>query len=157
MKGKTSSTKKFGIISSRGGHLFQLYQLKPWWVKYDRFWATLPGDDVTSMLSGEKVYFGFAPESRNIINAFRNTLLAVKILLKERPTHLISCGAGIAPPFFYVGKLLGIKLIFIEPYDFISYSSLSGKLVSPIVDAYLVQHKGQKKFFNKAIYRGAIL
>lgn len=145
------------IITSRGGHLFQMYRLKSWWSQYQRFWVTFPGDDVSSLLQGEKIYYGYFPESRNILNAVRNLFLAAWIVYKERPTVLISCGAGIAPPFFYVGKLIGIKLIFIEPYDFIRYPSLSGRMVEPIVDEYLVQHDFQLHFSKKAKYRGATL
>ncbi len=148
---------KIGIITSRGGHLFQMYRLKPWWGKHDRFWATFQGEDVSSILKNEKIYYGHQPESRNTVNAIRNFFLAIKIIRKEKPTILISCGAGIAPPFFYVGKLLGIKLIFIEPYDFIAYPSVSGRLVAPIVDQLLVQHTEQLRFFRRAKYKGALL
>jgi beta-1,4-N-acetylglucosaminyltransferase len=150
-------TPKIGIVTSCGGHLFQMYQLKPWWKKYNHFWVTFHKDDASSMLTREHVYYAYYPESRNILNAIRNFFLAFKILLKEKPTVLVSCGAGIAPPFFYVGKLLGIKLIFIEPYDFIMYPSLSGRLVAPIVDELLVQHKEQLRFFRHAKYKGALL
>jgi len=150
-------TNKIGIITSRGGHLFQMYQLKPWWEKHGRFWVTFSGSDVSSLLKNEKIYYGYQPESRNIVNAIRNFFLAIKILQKEKPTILVSCGAGIAPPFFYVGKLLGIKLIFIEPYDFINYPSLSGKMIAPIVDELLVQQKEQLRFFRNAKYKGALL
>jgi beta-1,4-N-acetylglucosaminyltransferase len=149
--------KKIGIITSKGGHLYQMFCLKPWWEKYDRFWVTFSGEDVLSMLSGERIYYGHYPESRNIGNAIKNTLLAIKILVKEKPDMLISCGAGIAPPFFYIGKLIGIKLVFIEPYDFIQYPSLSGRLVSLIVDEMLVQHEMQRKYYRKAKYIGSIL
>lgn len=148
---------KIGLITSKGGHLFQLYQIKDWWSRYDRFWVTFTGEDTKSLLEGERVYFGFYPESRNLFNALRNFFLSSKILLKERPNLLISTGAGIAPPFFLVGKLLGIKLIFIEPYDFIKYPSLSGRLVYPIVDKFLVQHKRQKRFYKKGEYWGTTL
>ena len=37
---------KIGLITSRGGHLFQVYQLKKWWSKYDRFWITGEGEGV---------------------------------------------------------------------------------------------------------------
>lgn len=153
----TSNQPKIAIISSRGGHLYQMYRLKDWWRRYDRFWVTFPGDDVSSLLKKERIYYGYYPESRNILNAICNTVLAIRILMNERPTMLISCGAGIAPPFFYIGKLLGIKLIFIEPYDFIAYPSLSGKLIAPIVDELLVQHKEQLRFFCHAKYKGALL
>ncbi len=155
--GITSNQPKIAIISSRGGHLYQMYRLKPWWKKINHFWVTFPGEDASSMLKKEMIYYGYQPESRNVVNAIRNVFLAVKILRKEKPTVLISCGAGIAPPFFYIGKLLGIKLIFIEPYDFIAYPSLSGRLIAPIADYFLVQHKTQKRFYKNAIYKGALL
>ena len=148
---------KIGIITSRGGHLFQMYRLKPWWKRHDHFWVTFQGEDVSSILKNEKVYYGYQPESRNALNAIRNLLLAINILGKEKPSLIISCGAGIAPPFFYIAKFLGIKTVFIEPYDFIAYPSLSGRLVAPIVDLLLVQHTEQLRFFRRAKYKGALL
>lgn len=148
---------KIGIVTSRGGHLFQLYQLKEWWQDYDRFWLTGQGKDFEFFLRKERVYFGYFPESRNLFNAFRNLFLGFKILLKEKPDLLISCGAGIAPPVFLVGKILGCKLIFIEPYDFIAYPSLSGKMVSLLVDKLLIQNLEQRKFFKKAEFWGSTL
>lgn len=148
---------KIGLITSRGGHLYQLYQLKKWWQKHYHFWVTFPGSDVVSLLKNEKIYYAYYPESRNIINAIRNTYLAVKILCKERPDVLVSCGAGIAPPFFYIGKMMGMKLIYIEPFDFIAYPTLTGKIVQPIVDELLVQHPNQIKYYQKAKFKGSIL
>lgn len=157
LDGKINLEMKIGLITSRGGHLFQLYQIKDYWSHYNRFWVTFAGEDSKFLLKKERVYFGFYPESRNLINAFRNFFLAFKVLLKEKPNLLISAGAGIAPPFFYVGKLLGVKLIFIEPYDFIKYPSLSGRLVYPITDKILVQHKRQKRFYKKSQYWGGTI
>lgn len=148
---------KIGLVTSRGGHLFQLYQLKDWWKNYDRFWITGRGGDSDYLLKGEKVYYAFFPESRNIFNAVRNFFFGLKVLLAKRPNLLISCGAGIAPPVFLAGKILGAKLIFIEPYDFIKYPSLSGRLVYPLVDKMLVQHLVQKKFYSKTELWGATL
>lgn len=148
---------KIGLITSRGGHLFQLYQLRDWWQKYDRFWVTGRGGDSDYLLKKERVYYGYFPESRNLFNAIRNFFLALKILGKEKPSLLISTGAGIAPPFFLAGKLLGCKLVFLEPYDFVEYPSLSAKLVVPLVDKLLVQHQEQRAFFRRAEYWGAVL
>jgi beta-1,4-N-acetylglucosaminyltransferase len=148
---------KIGIITSRGGHLFQMYRLKPWWEKYDHFWVTFPGDDVSSLLKNERTYYGFFPESRNVGNAVKHLFLARKILLWEKPTVLISCGAGIAPPFFYIGKLLGISLIFIETYDYITRPTVSGRLIQPVADYMLIQNTLQREFYKRAIFRGATL
>ena len=148
---------KIGLISSRGGHLFQLYQLKDWWKRYPRFWVTDRGEDSDYLLRNEKAYYGYFPESRNLFNAIRNFFLAFKILRKEKPNLLVSCGAGIAPPFFYVGKILGCKLIFIETFTFVKRPTLSGKIIYPIANLFLIQHKDLKKFYPKAKYWGRIL
>jgi beta-1,4-N-acetylglucosaminyltransferase len=148
---------KIGIITSNGGHLFQLYQLKKWWSKYPHFWVTNKGKDTDFFLKKEKVFYGFFPEQRNLTNAIKNFFLAWKILIKEKPQILISCGAGIAPPFFLVGKILGCKLIYIESYDFIKYPTLSAKIISHFTNLMLVQHSCQKKFFKNAKYWGKTL
>ena len=148
---------KIGLIASRGGHLFQLNQLKPFWKKYNRFWVTDRGLDTDYFLKNEKRYFGFFPDSRNIINAVRNLFLAVRILRKEKPDILLSGGAGVAIPFFIIGKLFfKTKLIFIESFDFVSYPSLTGKIVYNFVDLFLIQHDFQKKWYPKAKYWGGL-
>lgn len=134
-----------------------MYRLRPWWRRHDRFWVTFKGVDTTSLLTRERVYFGYEPDTRNIVNAFRHAVLAIRVLRKERPDIVISCGAGIAPPFFYIAKFLGIKTVFIEVYDLLAHASLSGKLIAPIVDIMLVQHEQQKKFYPHAAFEGAIL
>lgn len=148
---------KIGLITSKGGHLFQLYQLQKCWSKYNRFWVTDKGEDVNYLLSNERVYYGFFPESRNVQNFILNLFLSFKIIIKEKPDVLVSTGAGIAVPFFYFAKFLKIKLIFIEPYDFIAYPSLTSKLIHPIVSHYLVQHRSQKSFFKDAKLIGPLL
>lgn len=157
MVSEMKTALKIGLITSKGGHLFQLHQLKPFWRQYRRFWVTFKGKDVNYLLKKEKIYFGYYPESRNVLNAFRNLILAFKILRKERPDLLVSAGAAIAPPFFLAGKLMGCKLIFIEPYDFVNFPSLSGRLVYRLADKFIIQQKCQRKFFPKAEYWGATL
>ena len=148
---------KICLVSSSGGHLFQLYQLKSFWQGKKRFWVSFKTQDVTSLLDGERVFFAHYPESRNALNTIKNFFLAFDILRKERPEVIISCGAAIAPPFFLAGKILGIKSIYIEPVDFIKKPSLAGQLSYFLADLFLIQDKKQKKFFPKAHYWGATL
>jgi len=148
---------KIGLVTSRGGHLFQLYQLKGWWKNYNHFWITGKGGDSDYLLKNERIYYAFFPESRNILNAIKNFFFGLKILFKEKPKLLVSCGAGIAPPIFLAGKILGCRLIFVEPYDFVAYPSLSGKLVASLVDKLLVQQKSQKKFYKNAEFWGSTI
>ncbi|MTV72315.1 UDP-N-acetylglucosamine--LPS N-acetylglucosamine transferase, partial [Streptococcus pneumoniae] len=85
------------------------------------------------------VYPCYYPTNRNIKNLIKNTFLAYKILKKERPDLIISSGAAIAVPFFYIGKLFGSKTVYIEVFDRIDASTLTGKLVYPVTDRFIVQ------------------
>lgn len=149
---------KIGIVTSPGGHLYKTCQLKPLWRKYDRFWVT--DNNVASkmnFLKGERVHQGFFPENRNLANFFKNLVFAWKLLRRERPDFLFSMGAGIAPPFFFVGKLLGIRLIFMETFILIDRPTLSGKLTYPFVDLFLVQNKKMLKVYPSAKFLGSLL
>lgn len=132
-------------------------RLKHWWNKYDRFWVTFPGEDSESLLEGERVYYGYFPETRHITHAIRHLILAIRVLRIERPTMLISCGAGIAPPFFIVARLMGITTVFIEVFDLVKKPSLTGRLLAPFVSHMLVQHEAQKRFYKHAEFFGPIL
>ncbi|MCJ7699354.1 UDP-N-acetylglucosamine transferase subunit ALG14 [Candidatus Bathyarchaeota archaeon] len=148
---------KVCLVSSSGGHLFQLYALKAWWQKVDRFWVTFQKADAASLLVGEKVYRAHGPTTRNIKNLIRNFFLAFRILRKERPDLIISTGAAVAVPFFYVGKLLGCRLVFIEVYDRVDSPTLTGRLVYPITDAFVLQWPEQKKYYPKGRLIGQLL
>lgn len=148
MRGKNKI--KICLVCSAGGHFYQMFQLKSWWSKYSRFWVTFNRVDTKESLKGERVFFGHFPENRNVINAIKNLYLAIRILVREKPDVIFSTGAGIAPPFFLVGKILGAKLIYIETASFVGIPTLTGKMIYPLVDIFLIQHTSSKKFFPKA-------
>lgn len=147
---------KIGLVGSSGGHLSHLLLLQEWWEEQDRFWVTFRKEDSITALEQERVYWCHHPTNRNVVNLIKNTFLAWKVLRKERPDVLISTGAAAAVPFFYLGKLMGIKLVYIEVYDRITSPTLTGKLVHPITDAFLVQWEEQKKFYAKGHYMGGL-
>ncbi|MBV0931400.1 UDP-N-acetylglucosamine--LPS N-acetylglucosamine transferase [Lentilactobacillus sp. IMAU92037] len=147
---------KICLVGSSGGHLTHLHMLKRFWGNKDRFWVTFPKEDAEYLLDGERTYSCYFPTNRNIKNLIRNTFLAFKILVREKPDLIISSGAAVAVPFFYVGKILGIKTIYIEVFDRIDKPTLTGKLVYPITDLFIVQWKEMKKIYPKAKYLGSI-
>lgn len=123
---------KVCLVGSSGGHLTHLYMLKDFWKDKDRFWVTFDKEDARSILENEKVIPCYYPTNRNIKNLIKNTFLAIKVLLKEKPDLIISSGAAVAVPFFYIGKILGAKLVYIEVFDRIDKPTVTGKLVYPI-------------------------
>lgn len=144
---------KVCLVGSSGGHLAHLYMLKPFWNNKERFWVTFNKQDANSLLKNEKVYNCYFPTNRNFKNLIKNTILAFKVLKKEKPDLIISSGAAVAVPvpFFYIGKLMGAKLIYIEVFDRIDKPTLTGKLVYPITDKFIVQWEEAKKVYPKAI------
>ena len=151
-----SKKLKVCLVGSSGGHLDHLYKLKPFWEDKERFWATFDKQDARSQLMGEQIYPVYFPSNRSIKALIINTHRAIKILRKERPDLIISAGAAPAVPFFYIGKLMGAKLIYIETFDRFDKMSMSGKLCYRIADVFIVQWEEMKKICPKAIYIGSL-
>lgn len=147
---------KVCLVGSSGGHLTHLYLLKRFWNDKDRFWVTFDKEDANSLLKDEKKYNCYYPTNRNIKNLIKNTFLAIKVLKKERPDLIISSGAAVAVPFFYIGKLFGAKTVYIEVFDRIDKPTLTGKLVYPITDLFVVQWEEMKQVYPKAVNLGGI-
>ncbi|BCJ97356.1 PssD/Cps14F family polysaccharide biosynthesis glycosyltransferase [Anaerocolumna chitinilytica] len=147
---------KLCLVGSSGGHLTHLYMLKPFWKDKERFWVTFDKEDARSLLQGEEMYPCYYPSNRSIKALIINTVRALKVILKERPNLIISSGAAPAIPFFYIGKLFGAKLIYIEVFDRIDKPTMTGKLVYPIVDMFIVEWEEMKKVYPKAVNLGSI-
>lgn len=104
-----------------------------------------------SILKEERFYPCYYPTNRNVKNTIKNTILAFKILRKEKPDLIISSGAAVAVPFFWLGKLFGAKTVYIEIFDRIDKPTLTGKLVYPVTDKFIVQWEELKKFTLKQL------
>lgn len=156
MKKNKTKEIKVCLVGSSGGHLTHLYMLKPFWENKERFWVTFDKADAQSLLEGEKMYPCYFPTNRNIKNLIRNTFLAIKVLRKEKPNLIISSGAAVAVPFFWLGKLFGAKTIYIEVFDRIDKSTLTGKLVYPVTDRFIVQWDEMKEVYKKSENLGSI-
>lgn len=147
---------KICLVGSSGGHLAHLNMLKTFWSENERFWVTFDKEDARSILKDEKMYSCYFPTNRNIKNLIKNTFLAIKVLKKEKPDVIISSGAAVAVPFFYIGKLFGAKTVYIEVFDRIDKPTVTGKLVYPVTDKFIVQWEEMKKVYPKAINLGSI-
>ena len=147
---------KICLVGSSGGHLTHLYMLKPFWENKDRVWVTFDKEDARSLLKREKMYHCYYPTNRNVWNLIRNSLLALKVLRREKPDLIVSSGAASAIPFFYLGKLFGIKTVYIEVFDRIDKPTLTGKIVYPVADVFVVQWEEMKSVYPKAVNLGSI-
>ena len=154
--GKEMKQLKVCLVGSSGGHLTHLYMLKPFWQDHDRFWVTFNKEDARSVLEGERMIPCYFPTNRSLKALVINSRLAWKTLRKEKPDLIISSGAAVAVPFFWLGKLFGAKTIYMEVFDRIDKPTLTGKLVYPVTDTFIVQWEEMKQVYPKAVNLGSI-
>ncbi len=165
---------KICIAASAGGHLTEALQLSEVWKGKDHFFISDRRINAISLamqeksnnfsapanskvcLEKEKVYF-ILPSRRNYFKFGISFLQSLYIILKERPSVIISTGAEIGYPALLIGHYLGIKTIYIETLARINSPSLCGKLIYGKCDHFYVQWEESKKFFPKAKYIGSVL
>lgn len=148
--------QKLLLVANNGGHLLQLRHLMDVWKDYDRLWVTGDKQDATWLLCGEKVVNGHFPTDRNLFNLVRNFILALRLMVKNKPNWVISTGAGMAVPFCFAAKLFGKKIMYIESFAKITSPTISGKIVYPIADVFLIQWKELRSVYPKAKYVGTV-
>lgn len=148
---------KLGLVCSSGGHLAQLLTLRPWWERHERFWVCFDKPDAVDLLAGERVYWAHWPTNRNLFNLARNTYQARRVLAAERPDLVVSTGAGVALPYFWLGRAAGIDLVWIEVYDRFDSPSLTGRLVAPLCDRVLLQWEEQRVHYPTGVVVGPLL
>lgn len=154
--GEMDKRMKVCLVCSSGGHLAHLHMLEPFWKDKEHFWVTFDKQDARSILKDEKVYACYYPTNRNIPNLVRNTILALKILKKEKPDLIVSSGAAVAVPFFWLGKLAGCKTVYIEVFDRRNSATMTGRLVYPVTDKFIVQWEEMRKIYPKAVNFGSL-
>ena len=148
---------KICLVCSHGGHLTETLQLLDAFADHKIFFATYHSRRDREIQQIAPAYF-----AENIgKNLWRMTLAvpwAFWLLRKERPDVVLSLGAEIAVPFFYLAKLLGIKTIYIESWCRVENLSLTGRLVYPVSDVFWVQWPELLQAVGrKARYRGAVI
>lgn len=154
--------KKVLFIASTGGHFSELVQLSDMFENYDYHIITEKTktninlvkkypNKVDFLIYGTKDHL-FSYIFKFAVNCFKSVYLYFKI----KPKVIITTGAHTAVPMCYIGKLFGSKVIFIETFANITTRTLSGRLVYPIADLFLVQWEEMLKLYPKAIYKGGV-
>lgn len=154
--------KKVLFIASTGGHLNELFQLKPIFNKYNYYIITEKDKSTINLKNEYKnkisyLIYGtrknkFAYIFKFIFNSFKSLFLYIKI----RPNYIITTGTHTAVPICYIGKLFGTKIIFIETFANRNTKTLSGKIIYPISNLFIVQWEEMLKLYPKAILGGPI-
>ncbi|MDP6850280.1 MAG: PssD/Cps14F family polysaccharide biosynthesis glycosyltransferase [Planctomycetota bacterium] len=145
---------KLALVTSTGGHLLEMMNLREAWEGHERFFVTFPLQDAKTLLDGEKVYWAYHPTNRSLKNLIRNVWLAWKILRKERPDVVVSTGAGPAVPFIWLGRMMGMRTVYLECITRIHSISMAGKMILPAVDKFYGQWEELAELHPKIDYDG---
>lgn len=145
---------KVCIASSCGGHLTEVRALKPAYEHYEHFYVLDDRIHLPKDMQGKTYYIWHSERDLLVI---LNLFAAWRILRKERPALILSTGAGAVVPFALIGKLLGIKTVFVETFTRVTHPSLSGKIMYRLADRFFYQWKSLDRFFPKGVYGGPLV
>lgn len=145
------------LVASTGGHLAQLLALSSWWTDHERLWVTFDKGNAVQALCDEDVVWAHHPTTRHAGNAVRNLLLAARVLRAYRPDLIVSTGAGVAVPFFLAARFARVRTVFIEVVDRVASRTLTGRLVYPLTDEFVVQWAVQRHLYPDARVIGPTL
>lgn len=154
--------KKVLFISSTGGHFSELQQLKTLYDKYDYHIIT-EKDNTTKKLKNKynnKIsYLPYGTRKKIFQYIFIYIFLLFKTIylyIKIKPRYIVTTGTHTAGPMCYLGKIFGSKIIYIETFANKNKKTVTGRLIYPIADLFIVQWKEMLKLYPKAIYGGPI-
>jgi len=152
--------KKLLLISSIGGHLTQLLQLDSLFKNY-RYHIVTEKSEITLPLKEQHSvsYLVYGARNYPVRYMFKfafNTMKSLYIFFRERPHVVITTGVHTAVPMCYIAKLFGRKVVYIESFAKSKTPTLSGRMIYPIADLFIVQWESMKEVYPKSVYGGAI-
>lgn len=165
MKGDNMNKKKVLFISSTGGHLEELTQLKSMFDRYDYYLVTEKTKSNMSLLKKYPkrvsflIYGTYTTFLKKITYPFKliaNCFISLYIYIKVRPKFIVSTGAHTAGPMCLIGKIFGSKIIFIETFANSKTKSRTGSIVYKFADLFIVQWKEMLELYPNAVYGGWI-
>ncbi len=157
--------KKVLFISSTGGHLDELMQLKSMFKKYDYHIIT---EKTKSNLSLRKkypnrvsflLYGSYTTFKNSIVYPFRliyNSFKSIYLYFKIRPKYIVTTGAHTAGPMCLIGHIFGSKIIYIETFANSITKTKTGRIVYKFADLFIVQWESMLDLYPNAKYGGWI-
>lgn len=150
------------FISSTGGHLSEMMQLKTLFSKYDYHIITEKTKSnmkLKDKYKGRVNFLVYGTKDHMLTYPFKllyNAIKSIFLYFRIHPDYIITTGAHTAGPMCYIGKLFGSKIIYIETFANIRSKTITGKLVHPIADLFIVQWSEMQNLYKDSIDGGWI-
>lgn len=147
---------KICFCASSGGHYNQLSQLSGIARRHPSF-AFTERTDFPPALFCERNYYLPVCNRRDWLYPLKLLAIAItafRTLRKEQPETIISTGAMATIPILVVGKLLGMKIIYVEALARVKSPSMTGRLVYKFADMFVVRWSEMLKVYPRAVLDG---
>lgn len=154
--------KKVMFISSCGGHLTELMQLKKMFENYDYHIVTEKTKNNLSMKKeyGNRISFLiYGTKDYPLVYPFKllaNCFISLFLYIKYRPRYIVTTGVHTAGPMCIIGKIFGSKIIYIETFANLHSKTATGRIIYKFADLFIVQWKSMLEVYPKAKYGGWI-
>jgi hypothetical protein len=130
---------KICIAASAGGHLAEILKTAPAWDGCDVFFVTSDESARGDLRGrGDVRVVGDANRFRPL-RAAAVLFRCLQIMFRERPDAVFSTGALPGCLACLAGRLVGAKVVWLDSFTNIDKLSLSGRIVKPFADLFLVQ------------------
>ena len=152
--------KKVLFISSTGGHLNELLQLKSLFSNYDYLLVTEKDKSTISLKDKYNVkYLVYGTRKKLFSYFFKfifNFIKSFIIFIKFKPNVVITTGAHTFVPMLFIAKLFKKKSIYIETMANRKTKTMTGKIVEKWVTYFVVQWEDMKNLYEDSVYGGLI-
>jgi UDP-N-acetylglucosamine:LPS N-acetylglucosamine transferase len=142
------------IVASCGGHLAEARALRPAFVDYAHFYVVNDAILLPDDMQGRTYFISHAERDWRVL---KNLWEAWSILRRERPTVILSTGAGPAVPFALVGRLLRVPVVFVEISAQVTEPSVTGRIMYRLAARFFYQWRALAPHFPEGTYGGPIL
>ena len=148
--------KKVMFISSTGGHLTQLLQLKELFKENEYVLITEKTDVTKSMKSKYNMsFFPYGSRNQKLLYPFIlliNCFMSLFYLIKYNPDVIVTTGANTAAAMCCLGKIFRKKVIYIESFAKNNSPTVTGKMIYKLhaYTTFVVQWEKMLKYYPKA-------
>ena len=157
---------KICLSFATGGHLDQIMSLFDVFEDHDIIFITTQTIITKDLENISKVYY--IPHGPKLTSTPLDYLIlgfyyaylfipSIKIMFKEKPDLIIGCGGEATVDLFYLAKIMGKHVMYLESLARINNISKTGMLVYHISDLFLVQWKSLCKNYSKSRFWGRVI
>jgi UDP-N-acetylglucosamine:LPS N-acetylglucosamine transferase len=148
---------RIGLVASAGGHLNELLKVTQTCINDNTFAVTTSAVVNDSLRRCGKTYAVGECNRQHPLRVLVLLMRCIRIVLRQRPNVIISTGAAVGCVMCLLAKLTGARVIWLDSITNVDHLSLSGRLVRPFADLFLVQWPELAQAYGNVEYVGAVI